>query len=132
MVKRTQGMRWLRNSKRLALYLLYGMTCSYCKRHYNEVGRLTADHLHPYELGGSNDESNLVCACVNCNSKRGLMDWKEFIEKVELPEGVSTQDVIDFIEEKRQQALDRKKALEILKEAGDDWKVALSLAAEVC
>lgn len=40
--------------------------CTYC-------GRLadTADHIHPYALGGSNDLSNLTPACRSCNSSRG-------------------------------------------------------------
>jgi hypothetical protein len=41
--------------------------CYWCKR----VPASDADHLTPYDAGGSDDISNLVPACKSCNSKRG-------------------------------------------------------------
>jgi hypothetical protein len=41
-------------------------TCRYCGRAAPEV-KLTVDHVLPETLGGTNDPSNLVAACAECN-----------------------------------------------------------------
>jgi len=41
--------------------------CHWCKR----KPATDADHLTPYDAGGSDDTSNLVPACKSCNSRRG-------------------------------------------------------------
>ncbi len=40
-------------------------TCRYCRSREHE---LTVDHVLPVALGGSDDSSNLVAACKDCNS----------------------------------------------------------------
>lgn len=40
-------------------------TCRYCRSVENE---LTVDHVTPVALGGSDDPSNLVAACKDCNA----------------------------------------------------------------
>lgn len=40
-----------------------GHTCAYCGR-----TATTVDHVIPKARGGTDDESNLVAACVRCNS----------------------------------------------------------------
>lgn len=47
-------------------------TCRYCGRSAPEV-RLTVDHVVPVTLGGSDDPSNLVTACSDCNSGKASM-----------------------------------------------------------
>lgn len=42
-------------------------TCRYCGRSAPDV-KLTIDHVVPETLGGSDDPSNLVTACADCNS----------------------------------------------------------------
>lgn len=44
-----------------------GHTCRYCGASAPNV-RLTVDHVLPRVLGGNNDPTNLVTACVDCNS----------------------------------------------------------------
>ena len=44
-------------------------TCRYCGRSAPAVV-LHIDHIHPASRGGSNDESNLVTACVDCNGSK--------------------------------------------------------------
>jgi HNH endonuclease len=44
-------------------------TCRYCGRSAPAVV-LHVDHVHPVSRGGSDDESNLVTACVECNSSK--------------------------------------------------------------
>lgn len=48
-----------------------GFKCHYCGRTAPEV-RLEVDHIDPQSIGGSNKDSNLVAACVDCN--RGKRD----------------------------------------------------------
>ena len=39
--------------------------CRYCR---SDEGKLTIDHVTPVVLGGSDDPSNLVACCVDCNA----------------------------------------------------------------
>ena len=56
-------------SKRLRYEILRrdNHTCQYCGRRAPEV-KLTVDHVVPKALGGSDDPSNLLTACSECNS----------------------------------------------------------------
>jgi 5-methylcytosine-specific restriction endonuclease McrA len=42
--------------------------CQYCGR---SNGPMTTDHVLPKVLGGGDSWENLVCACVECNTKKG-------------------------------------------------------------
>lgn len=44
-----------------------GFACRYCGGAAPDV-RLTVDHVMPVALGGNDEPSNLVAACVDCNS----------------------------------------------------------------
>jgi hypothetical protein len=56
-------------SKRLRFEVLKrdNHTCRYCGRTPNEA-KITIDHVTPVSLGGSDDPSNLVACCADCNS----------------------------------------------------------------
>lgn len=56
-------------SKRLRFEILRrdNHACRYCGRSAPEV-KLTIDHVVPETLGGSDDPSNLVAACADCNA----------------------------------------------------------------
>lgn len=58
-----------RVSRRLRFEILRrdNHTCRYCGAIAPDV-KLTVDHVMPAALGGSNDPTNLVTACVDCNS----------------------------------------------------------------
>lgn len=43
-------------------------TCQYCGKQYTV---LTIDHIVPRDMGGKDEWENLVCACTDCNSKKG-------------------------------------------------------------
>ncbi len=58
-------------------------TCVYCGR---RGGRLTLDHVLPVSRGGTSDLSNLVAACVSCNSAKGTKTPQEWL--VALQRGV--------------------------------------------
>lgn len=42
--------------------------CQYCGRH---DGKLTIDHVVPRTKGGPSSWENMVCACADCNNKKG-------------------------------------------------------------
>lgn len=80
--KRTQGMNWISQHKRLAIYMRDGLACAYCGQGIESGVQLTLDHIKCYSHGGSNHESNLVTCCGHCNSSRGDRPVAEFIKGV--------------------------------------------------
>jgi len=44
--------------------------CQYCGEHY-PTSELSLDHVVPRSQGGGSSWANLVCCCVNCNSRKG-------------------------------------------------------------
>lgn len=75
-----QGMNWIRQEKRLAIYLRDGLSCVWCGIAIEDQDStiLTLDHLTPHSRGGSNNERNLVTACKRCNSSRGARSVHKF------------------------------------------------------
>ena len=66
-----QGSKWCRRSTRLAIYHRDGFCCVYCGAAGEDVGTgLTLDHLVACDMGGTNDPTNLVTACLSCNSAK--------------------------------------------------------------
>lgn len=45
-------------------------TCQYCGKRFNS-SELSLDHIRPRSMGGTASWTNLVCACVRCNVKKG-------------------------------------------------------------
>ena len=52
------------------IYARDGSRCQYCGRHFSSK-ELTLDHVLPRVQGGENSWTNLVCACVKCNARKG-------------------------------------------------------------
>lgn len=77
-----QGMNWIRQEKRLAIYLRDGCACAWCGAKVEAGTQLTLDHVVPHSKGGSNDASNLVTACKPCNDSRGARNATKFSEVV--------------------------------------------------
>jgi 5-methylcytosine-specific restriction endonuclease McrA len=73
--KNVHGSKWIRPEKRAAIYLRDSSKCVYCGSH----DRLSLDHVIPRDLGGTHQETNLVTACVSCNSKRQDTPLKKWI-----------------------------------------------------
>lgn len=61
-------------------YLLekWGRKCAYCDA---QNVPLNVDHAHAKARGGSNRVSNLVLACVPCNSRKGARDLRAFLSR---------------------------------------------------
>lgn len=78
--RHTQGSKWIRPEKRLAIYLRDRFSCCYCGRdlRHAEPTMVTLDHLRPRYSGGSNEATNLVTACKTCNSARKEQPWYRY------------------------------------------------------
>ena len=76
----SNGSKWIRPTRRLALYLRDKFTCLYCKRdlHGARPADVTLDHLVPLSRGGTHGNENLVTSCKMCNSQRQDRDWRAF------------------------------------------------------
>jgi 5-methylcytosine-specific restriction endonuclease McrA len=73
-----QGMNWIRQAKRFAIYERDGLACVYCGGTAEDT-TLTLDHIVAVELGGTNHETNLVTCCRNCNSAKGKKSTRQFL-----------------------------------------------------
>lgn len=114
------GQKWIRNERRVAIYLRDGLACGYCGATIEDGTRLTLDHLVPDAKGGGNQSSNLITACHKCNSSRGARSWKQFAGIVAeyLDHGISGEDIIKHINNARKRKVDVGNAKEIIARRG--------------
>lgn len=130
-----QGSKWIRQDRRLAIYLRDGMQCVYCQSVLEDGIVLSLDHLTPRSQTEVNDNSNgnLVTCCRKCNSARGDRDYKQFAHDtaVYLNHGVTGQQIVDFIETTRNRPIAkyRKMAKKLIKNRSTFGQV-LELANE--
>lgn len=54
-------------SRRYEVLRAGGFACAYCGAR-PPAATLVVDHVHPVVRGGTDDDSNLVAACVDCNA----------------------------------------------------------------
>lgn len=72
---------WIRRDKRLAIYLRDGFACAYCNAKAESPGvMLSLDHLICRSAGGGNNASNLITACMKCNSTRRDTELGEWLK----------------------------------------------------
>lgn len=77
-----QGMNWISQHKRLAVYLRDGLACCYCGRSLEMGARLELDHILPAIKGGTNHESNLATCCGHCNKSKNHRSLAAFARAV--------------------------------------------------
>lgn len=107
-----QGMNWIRQDKRLAIYLRDGCACVWCGAKVEDGAKLTLDHLVPHSKGGSNEHPNLVTACHRCNTSRGARNPVKFAKVVAeyLDHGVDYHDILKGIRKTTSRSLTRPMA----------------------
>src|SRR5271167_1722005 len=104
--KRGQGSKWIRRSTRFAIYHRDAFACVYCRATGAEGATLTLDHVTPCELGGTNETTNLVTACLSCNSAKQhktMRDWFAALRD----RGVDTSEISSRIRRLTRRALNR-------------------------
>jgi hypothetical protein len=93
----SNGQHWIRDPSRIAIYIRDGWQCVYDGAKVGTFGqdgeavRLTLDHLIPRQDKGSNYESNLVTACLRCNTLRGTRPWKDMARTSKIAEYIERQ-----------------------------------------
>lgn len=94
-----QGMNWIRQEKRLAIYLRDGLACAWCGHSVECGASLSLDHVLPHSKGGSNHESNLVTCCERCNKSRGNRSAAAFSRAVAgyVNHGVSANEILGHV-----------------------------------
>lgn len=71
-----QGMNWITQIRRLAIYIRDDFTCAHCGRNLRNLAageRIELDHILPVSNGGTNATENLVTCCGGkggCNVRR--------------------------------------------------------------
>jgi hypothetical protein len=71
-MRKWNGMNWITQKKRLAIYLRDGLHCVYCGASVENGAHLTLDHIRPVSIYGvDNSAKNLITCCDNCNTRRG-------------------------------------------------------------
>jgi 5-methylcytosine-specific restriction endonuclease McrA len=80
----SNGSKWIRPTTRLAIYIRDGFSCVYCERSIEDDAEclLSLDHVVPHARGGSHLPSNLLTACLRCNSKRGSKSIQRFVHSL--------------------------------------------------
>ncbi len=93
------GMNWIRQDKRLAIYLRDGAACVYCGASIETGATLTLDHVTPHSKGGTNDATNLITCCHRCNSARGNRSVAAFSRDVAtyLGNGVDAGEIVAHV-----------------------------------
>jgi len=94
-----QGMNWITQQKRLAIYLRDGMACAWCSKGVEDGIILSLDHLKPHNNGGSNHESNLVTCCKFCNTSRNTRSMAAFAKGVAtyVNHGVKAEQILKHV-----------------------------------
>ena len=126
---RWQGMNWIRQSSRLAIYLRDGLACVYCEESVEDGAQLSLDHVKPHSKGGSNAATNLVTCCKHCNDSRGnraLSSWAEAVAQYR-NHGIMAKDILNGVRAATRRKLNRAEAAELIARRGTCLKVISSL-----
>lgn len=122
-----QGMNWIRQEKRLAIYLRDGCACVWCSAALEDGVQLTLDHVIPHVKGGDNHATNLVTACKHCNDSRGARPAPRFAKVVAayIDHGIAAKQILRHVRDcqKRSLALPMLEAKGLMSARGSVFKV---------
>lgn len=117
------GSKWIRPEKRLAIYIRDGLACVLCEARVNGEDFLSLDHVIPATSGGTNEPSNLITCCHDCNSRRRADDLDQFVFRRFPRERFA---VLDRVERQRVAPLDVERASSVLHSCGGSITAAIS------
>jgi hypothetical protein len=111
---------WCRKDKRLAIHLRDGLACVWCGATLEDGMVFSLDHAKPKSKGGSNDGSNLISACLRCNSSRGSRSMAAFARAVAayLNHGTTAKQILDHVKACLRRAVPRDEAKAMLARRG--------------
>jgi len=118
-VRKWQGMNWIRQEKRLAIYLRDGLACVYCGASVEDEIQLTLDHILPHSKGGKNTSQNLVTACKACNSARGKRSVLGFCKAVAEYLNTDHKPIYKHVLNTRKRIIDVKEAKRLIATRGN-------------
>jgi len=118
------GMNWIRQEKRLAIYLRDGLACAYCGDSVENGAKMSLDHVKPWSKGGSNEATNLVTCCGRCNSSRGNRPMRKFAAAVAgyINHGTTAEEIIKHVNNTRKRTLPMAEAKELIARRGSAAK----------
>lgn len=107
-------------SRRLRFEILRrdGHTCRYCGGSAPEV-KLTVDHVVPTALGGTDDPSNLVTACTDCNGGKSANSPTEAVVAQVAQDALRWSAAIKTVSDQR--SADRSGQEEAVRRFRDNW-----------
>jgi 5-methylcytosine-specific restriction endonuclease McrA len=109
-----RGRHWIRDEKRLAIYLRDGIACIYCGAKLEDGIILTLDHLQSRKFKGTNEPHNLITCCQSCNSSRQTTP----IQKWVLRFGKKANKIMKTIEQKINTPIDVAETKKIMARRG--------------
>ena len=118
MARAWNGMNWIRQERRLAIYLRDELACVYCGASVEEETQLTLDHLKPYSKGGENNNQNLVTACKKCNSARGNRSVLGFCKAVAEYLDIDHKEIYARVLNSRKRRINIKEAKRLIAKRG--------------
>lgn len=118
----TAGMNWIRQEKRLAIYLRDGLACCYCGKGIENNIQLSLDHLKPRIKNGSHHESNLITCCIKCNSSRQDKKLNAFLKIIAISKNVSIEDIQKKIRNQTARKLPKQEAKKLIEIRGSAKK----------
>lgn len=115
------GRKWIRDDKRLAIYLRDGLACVWCNLGIESGIALTLDHFKARSKKGDNSARNLVTSCVSCNSRRGNLPAHQYAIVAAYDQSRDDSDaILKRVHRQRAMSLPyfRKQAQELLRSRG--------------
>lgn len=124
------GMNWIRQEKRLAIYLRDGLSCAYCGASVEDGTQLTLDHVVCHNNGGSNRETNLVTCCHRCNCSRAHRSMPAFAKAVAryVNHGVTARQIVAHVKDCLGRPLPKAEAKQLIARRGSAAKALARLA----
>lgn len=116
--RKWHGSKWIRQERRLGIYLRDGMACAYCGASVEDGATLSLDHVKPHSHGGSNASKNLVTCCRRCNSARGNRPVADFAAAVANYNRTDARAIVAHVHNTRRRKVRKAEALEIMARRG--------------